>query len=95
MNILISGRAWSGKTTPLNAVSTAIDHRLRIVTIQNPAEPQLQQALVVRLETRPPNPNDQGAVLQRDLVRNRLRMRPDRIIAGEVRRAEAFDMLRR
>ncbi len=93
MNILISGGTGSGKTTLLNAISAAIDHRSRIVTIEDAAELQLQQAHVVRLETRPPNPNGQGAVMQRDLVRNALRMRPDRIIVGEVRGPEAFDML--
>jgi pilus assembly protein CpaF len=93
MNILISGGTGSGKTTLLNAISSAIDGKSRIVTIEDAAELQLQQAHVVRLETRPPNPNGQGAVIQRDLVRNALRMRPDRIIVGEVRGAEAFDML--
>jgi pilus assembly protein CpaF len=93
MNILISGGTGSGKTTLLNAISAAIDDRTRIVTIEDAAELQLQQAHVVRLETRPPNPNGQGAVAQRDLVRNALRMRPDRIIVGEVRGPEAFDML--
>ncbi|MEZ5796207.1 MAG: CpaF family protein [Paracoccaceae bacterium] len=93
MNILISGGTGSGKTTLLNAISSAIDARTRVVTIEDAAELQLQQAHVVRLETRPPNPNGQGAVLQRDLVRNALRMRPDRIIVGEVRGPEAFDML--
>ena len=93
LNILISGGTGSGKTTLLNAISSAIDARSRIVTIEDAAELQLQQEHVVRLETRPPNPNGQGAVAQRDLVRNALRMRPDRIIVGEVRGAEAFDML--
>ncbi|GHF58982.1 CpaF family protein [Seohaeicola zhoushanensis] len=93
MNILISGGTGSGKTTMLNAISASIDHRSRIVTIEDAAELQLQQEHVVRLETRPANPNGQGAVMQRDLVRNALRMRPDRIIVGEVRGAEAFDML--
>ncbi|MDV7269946.1 CpaF family protein [Thioclava sp. A2] len=93
LNILISGGTGSGKTTLLNAISSAIDGRSRIVTIEDAAELQLQQEHVVRLETRPPNPNGQGAVAQRDLVRNALRMRPDRIIVGEVRGAEAFDML--
>ncbi len=93
MNILISGGTGSGKTTLLNAISAAIDERARIVTIEDAAELQLQQAHVVRLETRPSNPNGQGAIAQRDLVRNALRMRPDRIIVGEVRGAEAFDML--
>lgn len=93
LNILISGGTGSGKTTLLNAISASIDDRSRIVTIEDAAELQLQQAHVVRLETRPPNPNGQGTILQRDLVRNALRMRPDRIIVGEVRGAEAFDML--
>lgn len=93
MNILISGGTGSGKTTMLNAMSARIDERERIVTIEDAAELQLQQGHVVRLETRPPNPSGNGAVLQRDLVRNALRMRPDRIIVGEVRGAEAFDML--
>ena len=93
MNILISGGTGSGKTTLLNAISAGIDHRSRIVTIEDAAELQLQQEHVVRLETRPPNPNGQGAVQQRDLVRNALRMRPDRIIVGEVRGGETFDML--
>ncbi|OWY12767.1 type II secretion system protein E [Thioclava sp. F34-6] len=92
-NILISGGTGSGKTTLLNAISAAIDPRTRIVTIEDAAELQLQQEHVVRLETRAPNPNGQGAVLQRDLVKNALRMRPDRIIVGEVRGSEAFDML--
>ena len=93
MNVLISGGTGSGKTTLLNAMSRAIDARERIVTIEDAAELQLQQEHVVRLETRPPNPSGAGAVLQRDLVRNALRMRPDRIIVGEVRGSEAFDML--
>ena len=93
MNILVSGGTGSGKTTMLNAISAFIDPRSRIVTIEDAAELQLQQAHVVRLETRPPNPSGEGAVLQRDLVRNALRMRPDRIIVGEVRGAETFDML--
>jgi len=93
MNILISGGTGSGKTTLLNAMSRAIDARERIVTIEDAAELQLQQEHIVRLETRPPNPSGAGAVFQRDLVRNALRMRPDRIIVGEVRGAESFDML--
>ncbi|SMY06125.1 CpaF family protein [Flavimaricola marinus] len=93
MNVLISGGTGSGKTTMLNAMSSYIGDRERIVTIEDAAELQLQQAHVVRLETRPPNPSGTGAVLQRDLVRNALRMRPDRIIVGEVRGAETFDML--
>lgn len=93
MNILISGGTGSGKTTMLNAVSAHIDQDHRIVTIEDAAELQLQQDHVVRLETRPPNIEGKAAVVQRDLVRNALRMRPDRIIVGEVRGAECFDML--
>ncbi len=93
MNVLISGGTGSGKTTMLNAMSSYIEERERIVTIEDAAELQLQQEHVVRLETRPPNPSGGGAVVQRDLVRNALRMRPDRIIVGEVRGSEAFDML--
>ncbi|MDJ0638193.1 MAG: CpaF family protein [Paracoccaceae bacterium] len=93
MNILISGGTGSGKTTLLNAMSRAIEPRERIVTIEDAAELQLQQEHVVRLETRPPTPSGTGAIMQRDLVKNALRMRPDRIIVGEVRGAETFDML--
>lgn len=93
MNVLISGGTGSGKTTMLNAMSSKIDPRSRVVTIEDAAELQLQQEHVVRLETRPANPSGTGAVMQRDLVRNALRMRPDRIIVGEVRGAESFDML--
>jgi len=93
LNILISGGTGSGKTTLLNAVSSFIDSKHRIVTIEDAAELQLQQEHVVRLETRPPNAEGQGIISQRDLVRNALRMRPDRIIVGEVRGAECFDML--
>jgi pilus assembly protein CpaF len=93
LNVLISGGTGSGKTTMLNALSSYIDPRARIVTIEDAAELQLQQEHVVRLETRPPNPSGSGSVTQRDLVRNALRMRPDRIIVGEVRGAETFDML--
>ena len=92
-NVLISGGTGSGKTTLLNAMSSYIDHRERIVTIEDSAELQLQQEHVVRLETRPPNLEGKGEVSQRDLVKNALRMRPDRIIVGEVRAGEAFDML--
>lgn len=92
-NILISGGTGSGKTTLLNALSSFIDHRERIVTIEDSAELQLQQVHVARLETRPPNIEGRGEVSQRDLVKNALRMRPDRIIVGEVRSGEAFDML--
>ena len=92
-NVLISGGTGSGKTTLLNAMSTYIDERERIVTIEDSAELQLQQSHVARLETRPPNIEGKGEVTQRDLVKNALRMRPDRIIVGEVRAGEAFDML--
>ncbi len=93
LNILISGGTGSGKTTLLNVLSEAIPNSERIVTIEDSAELQLQQEHVVRLETRPSNIEGQGAVTQRDLVRNALRMRPDRIIVGEVRGAEVLDML--
>ncbi len=93
LNVLISGGTGSGKTTLLNAMSRMIDMRERIVTIEDAAELQLQQVHVVRMETRPPNLEGEGEVTQRDLVRNALRMRPDRIILGEVRGSEAFDML--
>jgi pilus assembly protein CpaF len=93
INILISGGTGSGKTTLLNALSRLIDHGERIVTIEDAAELQLQQPHVVRLETRPPNLEGKGEVTSRDLVKNALRMRPDRIIVGECRGAETFDML--
>jgi len=93
VNILISGGTGSGKTTMLNAISGYIGQSERIVTIEDAAELQLQQPHVVRLETRPPNIEGKGEVTQRALVRNALRMRPDRIILGEVRGAEALDML--
>ncbi len=92
-NVLISGGTGSGKTTLLNAMSSFIDERERIVTIEDSAELQLQQEHTARLETRPPNIEGKGEVTQRDLVKNALRMRPDRIIVGEVRAGEAFDML--
>ncbi len=92
-NVLISGGTGSGKTTMLNAMSSFIEERERIVTIEDSAELQLQQEHVARLETRPPNIEGRGEVTQRDLVKNALRMRPDRIIVGEVRAGEAFDML--
>jgi len=92
-NVLISGGTGSGKTTLLNAMSAYIDERERIVTIEDSAELQMQQLHVVRLETRPPNIEGKGEIAQRDLVKNALRMRPDRIIVGEVRSGEAFDML--
>jgi pilus assembly protein CpaF len=93
LNIIISGGTGSGKTTMLNAMSRLIDPGERIVTVEDAAELQLQQPHVVRLETRPPSLEGRGEVTQRDLVRNALRMRPDRIILGECRGAEAFDML--
>jgi pilus assembly protein CpaF len=93
LNLLISGGTGSGKTTLLNAVSGYIDARERIITIEDSAELQLQQIHVARMETRPSNIEGRGAVTQHDLVRNALRMRPDRIIVGEVRGAEALDML--
>lgn len=93
MNILISGGTGSGKTTLLNVISGNIPDNERIISIEDSAELQLQQPHVVRLETRPPNIEGVGEVKQRDLVRNALRMRPDRIIVGEVRGAEALDML--
>ena len=92
-NVLISGGTGSGKTTMLNAMSAFIDDKERVVTIEDSAELQLQQKHVVRLETRPPNIEGKGEITQRDLVKNALRMRPDRIIVGEVRAGEAFDML--
>jgi pilus assembly protein CpaF len=93
LNVLISGGTGSGKTTMLNAMSAFIDNRERIVTIEDSAELQLQQEHVARLETRPANIEGKGEIAQRDLVKNSLRMRPDRIIVGEVRAGEAFDML--
>jgi pilus assembly protein CpaF len=92
-NILISGGTGSGKTTLLNAISAYIGGGERIITIEDSAELQLQQHHVARLETRPPNIEGRGEITQRDLVKNALRMRPDRIIVGEVRAGEAFDML--
>ena len=92
-NVLISGGTGSGKTTLLNALSSFIDIRERIITIEDSAELQLQQPHVGRLETRPPSLEGGGETTQRDLVKNALRMRPDRIIVGEVRSGEAFDML--
>ena len=92
-NILISGGTGSGKTTALNALSAYIPATERIVTIEDAAELQLQQEHVVRLETRPMNIEGNGEIAQRDLVKNALRMRPDRIVIGEVRGAEAMDML--
>ena len=93
LNIVISGGTGSGKTTFLNAMSKMISNGERIISIEDAAELQLQQPHVVQLETRPPNIEGQGQIVQRDLVRNALRMRPDRIIVGEVRGPEAFDMM--
>jgi pilus assembly protein CpaF len=93
LNVLIAGGTGSGKTTMLNVLSSFIPSTERIVTIEDSAELQLRQEHVVRLETRPPNIESKGQVTQRDLVRNSLRMRPDRIIVGEVRGDEALDML--
>lgn len=93
LNILISGGTGSGKTTLLNALSRMIDTTERIVTIEDAAELQLQQPHVVRLETRPANLEGQGEITMRELVKNALRMRPDRIILGEIRGSEALDML--
>jgi len=93
LNILISGGTGAGKTTLLNVLSSSISNRERIVTVEDAAELQLKQEHVVRLETRPPNIEGKGAVQQRQLVINSLRMRPDRIIVGEVRGEEALDML--
>ncbi len=92
-NVLISGGTGSGKTTLLNAMSAFIDADERIITIEDSAELQLQQPHVGRLETRPPNIEGGGEIAQRELLKNALRMRPDRIIVGEVRAGEAFDML--
>ncbi|PBB39561.1 CpaF family protein [Mesorhizobium sp. WSM3868] len=92
-SILVSGGTGSGKTTLLNALSSYIPAKERLVTIEDAAELQLQQPHVGRLETRPPNVEGKGEVRQRELVKNALRMRPDRIIVGEVRGEEAFDML--
>jgi pilus assembly protein CpaF len=93
LNVIVSGGTGSGKTTLLNILSSFINDRERIVTIEDAAELQLQQSHVVRLETRPPNMEGRGEINQRALVRNALRMRPDRIILGEVRGAEVIDML--
>ncbi|MGH9042804.1 MAG: CpaF family protein, partial [Acidimicrobiia bacterium] len=93
LNILVSGGTGTGKTTTLNVLSSFIPMRERIVTIEDAAELQLQQPHVVRLESRPPNSEGRGEVRIRDLVRNALRMRPDRIVVGECRGGEALDML--
>jgi pilus assembly protein CpaF len=92
-NVLISGGTGSGKTTLLNCMTGHIDHDERIITCEDAAELQLQQPHVVRLETRPPNLEGEGSITMRDLVKNCLRMRPERIIVGEVRGPEAFDLL--
>ncbi|MEN8169058.1 MAG: CpaF family protein [Pseudomonadota bacterium] len=93
INILVTGGTGSGKTTLLNVLSGFIPDSERIITIEDSAELQLQQPHVVRMETRPPNIEGKGEVVQRDLVKNSLRMRPDRIVVGEVRGGEALDML--
>ena len=93
LNVVVSGGTGSGKTTMLNALSAFVPEDERVVTIEDSAELQLQQPHVVRLETRPPNVEAKGEIVARDLVRNSLRMRPDRIIIGEVRGAEVLDML--
>jgi len=93
ITILISGGTGSGKTTLLNALSQSISHKERLITIEDAAELQLQQPHVARMETRPPNMEGKGEIRQRELVKNALRMRPDRVILGEVRGEEAFDML--
>ncbi len=93
VTILISGGTGSGKTTLLNALSQSISHKERLITIEDAAELQLQQPHVARMETRPPNIEGRGEIRQRGLVKNALRMRPDRVILGEVRGEEAFDML--
>jgi pilus assembly protein CpaF len=92
-NVLISGGTGSGKTTLLNCMTGCIDHDERIITCEDSAELQLQQPHVVRLETRPPNLEGEGEITMRDLVKNCLRMRPERIVVGEVRGSEAFDLL--
>ncbi len=92
-NIIVSGATGTGKTTLLNALSGLIPEGERIITIEDSAELQLQQPHVIRLESRPPNVEGKGRVTIRDLVRNSLRMRPDRIVVGEVRGGESLDML--
>jgi pilus assembly protein CpaF len=92
-NVLVSGGTGSGKTTLLNCLTGYVDHDERVITCEDAAELQLQQPHVVRLETRPPNLEGEGEITMRDLVRNCLRMRPERIIVGEVRGPEAFDLL--
>ena len=95
LNVIISGGTGAGKTTLLNVLSSFISDKERIVTIEDAAELMMRQRHVVRLETRPPNIEGNGAVKQRQLVINALRMRPDRIVVGEVRGDEALDMLKR
>ncbi len=92
-NVLVSGGTGSGKTTLLNCLTGYVDHEERVITCEDAAELQLQQPHVVRLETRPPNLEGEGEITMRDLVKNCLRMRPERIIVGEVRGPEAFDLL--
>jgi pilus assembly protein CpaF len=92
-NVIISGGTGSGKTTLLNCLTGSIDNDERIITCEDSAELQLQQPHVVRLETRPPNLEGEGEIRMRDLIKNCLRMRPERIIVGEVRGPEAFDLL--
>ena len=93
LNVIVSGGTGSGKTTTLNALSSFIDNKERVLTIEDTAELQLQQIHVGRMESRPPNVEGKGAVTQRDCLRNALRMRPDRIIVGETRGEEVIDML--
>ncbi|NED93470.1 Flp pilus assembly complex ATPase component, partial [Streptomyces sp. SID11233] len=93
LNIIVAGGTGTGKTTLLNALSGIVPAHERIITIEDSAELQLQQAHVIRLESRPPNVEGKGRITIRDLVRNSLRMRPDRIIVGEVRGGETLDML--
>jgi pilus assembly protein CpaF len=93
LNLIVSGGSGSGKTTMLNTMSRYIPDAERLVTIEDTAELQMQQSHLVRLETRPMNIEGAGAISQRDLVINALRMRPDRIIIGECRGSEAFDMM--
>lgn len=93
LTLVVSGGTGSGKTTLLNALSSCISHKERLITIEDAAELRLQQPHIGRLETRPPNIEGRGEIRQRELVKNALRMRPDRIIIGEVRGEEAFDML--
>ncbi len=92
-NVVVSGPTGAGKTTLLNALSGLIPEGERIITVEDAAELQLQQTHVIRLESRPPNVEGKGRITIRDLVRNSLRMRPDRIIVGEVRGGETLDML--